>query len=336
MNANDIRELEDMNPIPEELGGNAYLVPLNTAPLSLVATGQLSLQGPSGVRRNGDVLDAEFYETQLLPDKADREKRANKLLTTRRNTVENFVPLFRDAIQRIVNKETKALQGVVQKVWTERQAIINPKRDFDEWFDAFYDEFPEYVKKIIKPVSTSFTASVFGIAGQEVGLGPGMLPELEDFLDEYMNTFATRYVGSSRGQIVKLLKETPPEEIAEILVKRANEWMEKRAKKVAEDEAVRQSNAIALETYKRAGVMYKGWRAQPGACPFCRALDTKYGSRIPIDALFGQEGGQLYPMEESDVGGYHIGAATFMEIKGPKAHPPIHRGCKCSVIPIFE
>jgi len=36
LNANDIRELENMNPIPDEEGGNAYLVNGNMIPISVV------------------------------------------------------------------------------------------------------------------------------------------------------------------------------------------------------------------------------------------------------------------------------------------------------------
>ena len=35
LNANDIRELENMNPIPDEEGGNAYLVNGNMIPISV-------------------------------------------------------------------------------------------------------------------------------------------------------------------------------------------------------------------------------------------------------------------------------------------------------------
>jgi hypothetical protein len=34
LNANDIRELENMNPIPDEEGGNAYLVNGNMIPIT--------------------------------------------------------------------------------------------------------------------------------------------------------------------------------------------------------------------------------------------------------------------------------------------------------------
>ena len=54
MSANDIRELENLNPVSEEEGGNAYLVNGNMIPISLAGLGVLmglAIQGNSGIGR---------------------------------------------------------------------------------------------------------------------------------------------------------------------------------------------------------------------------------------------------------------------------------------------
>lgn len=333
LSTNDIRELENQNPIPEEEGGDAYLVPLNTAPLKLVASGMIIQSSANTVEEKNNIINGVFSEVKALPGDNGQERRSQQILDTRLSTIENFRELFHDAIQRIVNKEVKALQNATKKIWGQRAEPIN---EFNKWVDEFYIGLTAYVDKIIIPPSKSFSRSIFSIAGSEVGAGPLLTPEMEGFVKSYLVVFTKRYIGSSRGQLLKLLKETSPQEVSNVLLKRSNDWMEKKAKKIAEDEVIRQSNAVALETYKRAGILYKKWVAGPGACVFCRALAEKYGTKVPIDGLFGEEGGKLYPLEEGLIGSYHVGAATFMGITGPKAHPPIHRGCKCSVVPILE
>ena len=56
MNANDIRELENMNPIPDEDGGNEYLVNGNMISVRAAAAGIASnaaVAGQNGGEQNG-------------------------------------------------------------------------------------------------------------------------------------------------------------------------------------------------------------------------------------------------------------------------------------------
>ena len=48
MSANDIRELENLNPIPDIEGGNAYLCNGNMIPIALAALGWTLLAGQQG------------------------------------------------------------------------------------------------------------------------------------------------------------------------------------------------------------------------------------------------------------------------------------------------
>jgi HK97 family phage portal protein len=313
LSANDVRGLENMNPIGEE--GDIYLVPLNTQPAKffLEGAGQPAQGLPGQEAKN--FIDAEWQEVRELPylTRGVDEKQKN---------ADSFKGLFVDTIQRIVNKDAKALQRTVDRIWGQR---LDPHQEFDQWFDSFYREMREYAVRVMAPVNVAFGTSVYGIVGPEVGLADALPEQLEHFLRQYLETFAQRYVGSSRGQIVTLLKELGPEEIADALRQRAAEWLDTRAAKIAEDEIIRQSNAVAMQTYLHGGVRYKAWKTQPGACPFCRGIEKT--PPVSIDRTFAGEGDELE--------GKHKGAAVFMQVTGPKLHPPLHRGCKCFIVPVI-
>ena len=68
MSANDIRELESLNPLPKEEGGNAYLINGNMIPINLAGLGVLmGLQIAS-------MGNEETPEESSPPEETDKKK----------------------------------------------------------------------------------------------------------------------------------------------------------------------------------------------------------------------------------------------------------------------
>ena len=83
MSTNDIRELENLNPVPEEEGGNAYLVNGNMIPISLAGLGVLmglAIQGnqessqDTGQDNGQDAPEEETKPEENEPPKRGRRK----------------------------------------------------------------------------------------------------------------------------------------------------------------------------------------------------------------------------------------------------------------------
>ena len=71
MSANDIRALENLNPIPDEQGGNAYLVNGNMIPIWAAAKGgSASKAAPDDTDSFGNA-DAQTDDS-VMPDKAEK------------------------------------------------------------------------------------------------------------------------------------------------------------------------------------------------------------------------------------------------------------------------
>ena len=104
----------------------------------------------------------------------------------------------------------------------------------------------------------------------------------------------------------------------EALEARADEWLEKRPDKIANDETVRASNAAYSWVAFAAGLTLV-WRIRgKKTCPYCTSLN---GARIARGGAFVEPGGKIDPKDGS-------GAMT---VYGLKRHPPLHQGCDCYV-----
>ena len=294
MSANDIRELENMNPIE---GGDIYLVPLNMQPINWLV-GEKPKEEPK----------EEAPGSKELKNLEQRKARAGA-----RNKIRAaYKRLFVEAATRVVNKETLAIQKAASKY------LKRKSNDFEVWLKEFYEDLPDYIKKSFSPVLMTYAEAVQAEAAVEIGAGVGMTSELEKFVNSYLDGFSDRYIKSSFGQLQFLIQETDAEELKEVLETRIDEWAERNPGKIAADETVRSESAIARQVFLAGGIIDLVWQASGDSCPFCASLN---GKRVGIDQPFLDSGDLKVEGEEKP-----------MKIYGPKFHAPIHQGCVCSIV----
>ncbi|MEO5366045.1 MAG: phage portal protein [Magnetococcus sp. WYHC-3] len=322
--ANDIREMENKNPID---GGDVYYMPFNMMNLEDAGKQPLKQSNPTEPPE-GEEKNAENFEKRSV----DYTERA---INNIKRIEKTHYRLFEDAAQRIVNKEVKAVTNAVKKYLGERNAT-----QFNDWSDSFYLTMGEYIRGIVSPVDFALAeavqAEVAGVVGSEVGLSD----KLTDFINKYIIRYGDRHIRKSAGQIKSIIENSSKEELADNLLKRMGEWNEKRAEKIAHDETVRLSNAVAHEQYRLSGVTKLIWKTRGANCPFCNYLSGKV---VGIDKPFLDDGSVIYVGPD---GKGEIKSQEDMELRekgwqalksfGAKFHAPIHLGCDCIVAPVME
>jgi len=97
LSANDIRELEDMNPLPGE-EGEVYLVPLNMVPADQVARGDEAGETPADEATEDDTGEP-------VSDDADEESERSRPVALWRMAL---APVFADAAERVARREAVA------------------------------------------------------------------------------------------------------------------------------------------------------------------------------------------------------------------------------------
>jgi hypothetical protein len=258
-------------------------------------------------------VEAPVVETPVV---ALAEYRARRSATARQKIADTFEPLLLDVGEVLVAREVNAATRALDKAFRARGV-----GDFDAWISEFYATYPEYATERSYRVIRAMSEAIHGEVAAELDApDPTYRPEVADFVDAYTKKMGEREAASSVGQLRAILRDTPPEEVEAALRTRLVEWKEKRAKKFAARESTRAANATARESYMSLGVERLKWRAS-GACPLCHHMD---GRTAEIRGAFLRKGETVDPGD---------GETEPMTTKQLIRHPPLHSGCRCTIVP---
>ena len=295
LSANDIRELENMNPIDD--GGDIYLVPLNM------------------VNAANPMVTNPVKEEKALSIIEKRDAKDSKIAESTKRLRGSYYGIFKEVAQRIVNKEVKAIQRAVKNHLGQRSV-----KNFESWVDEFYFDMDSYIVRIMKPAFQAY-ANMYGPeALSMIGSTASTGAQFEQFLDAYVDVFAKRHIGSSKGQLKALMEKYTSGGLVDELTQRTNEWFEKRADKVALNETSRAINAGRMYAWMEAGVKKLRWIAVGKSCPYCESLNGKI---VGINK----------PFVDSNMKINQDGSWMTLQIFKPKLHPPLHAGCDCMILP---
>ena len=292
MNANEIRQRENMNDMD---GGDIYLAPMNLTDIKMLGQIQKVVNPPvnANIRR---LKEGRAVDTAI---------------NSRNRIIQRYTPLFIETAQRLVTMEVKAIKRAVKKHLTERNV-----NSFTSWMDKYYEGLPSDISRIFLRLLNTYAEAVREQVGGEIALTIESIPEVQEFVNEYLDRYSKRYIQSSLGQLNKLLADTDFAEQADVITTRIDEWDETRAGKIAGRETNQLMNGIAAVALISLGYQ-RVWRTQGAStCPYCQALEGRT-VRGP-DEVFVQQGD--YKPE---------GAESPMAIYGMRKQPPLHESCDC-------
>ena len=297
MSANDVRESENMNPLPDEQG-DIYLVPMNMVPAS---------QAGEDPKQKVTPERAKLFATMQRNTKGQGAKMRLKL-------AQSFERIFADAASRVVKREKS---NIMDKA---RKTLERSEQEFTNWLEEYYREAPQWMQKMILPALFSFAEAVQSQSASEIGAEVGMTPELEKWMNGYASIWAREYTADSLGQLKSLIQKSLEEgqPVLEAIEERLDEWEERRPGKVATNETVQASNVVTKFVFAAAGITKFVVRNASGdPCKFCSQLDgVVVGINQPV-----------IPRGESVLADDGSG----MRIYGQKMHPPFHGGCHCQI-----
>ena len=312
LSANDVRRFENMNPID---GGDEYLVPLNMIPAgdepdegrAFVpgGNGGVSLERERTNERYAELLDA-------IVATRDDEQTADD----RRATARSFARVYRDAAQRLANREAADLRRAIDGRLT-RDGLA----DFLAWLDGFYDDLRDVIPPLFEPVMMSLAEQVLDAVDAEID--EEVDRDVDDFVESYLDKYAGAYVTAHHRRLKKIADDEElkgdDELVAAALTAQVDHWQEIEPDRQGRDQPFEAANAVAIAAYAGAGIQFLRWLASGDSCEFCEALS---GTVAGIDATFVVKGGTLPGV-----------AGGVMRIGSSKRHGPLHEGCDCIVVP---
>jgi hypothetical protein len=133
MSANDVRELENMNPLEGE-EGDIYLSPAN-----MMKADQVGQQ-------------PESTPAEKTPPEADQDRSFNSIESAIKSIVS-------DGLMRVIRKESTVLQKASKKPRDEGRKIM----------DRFYADHAEYIQGVLNPIIDA-AAQLYKSIGKEINL----------------------------------------------------------------------------------------------------------------------------------------------------------------------
>lgn len=302
LSANDVRRLENMNPIP---GGDDYLAPLNMQ--SMGAEAQAEDEDQERAVRGGEQRMLEIVE-----------RRAARTAQERSQLAATYQEIIFDSASRVIRREVNDVRRAIKRFFGQRNA-----QEFSLWLTEFYEAHQEFWQQQLRPILLAYANLVAQAVGRELELDEASSAEaIIQFIDDYLAGLGTRQIGESIGQLRALLDEAllagePPEDR---LNERLDAWEDSRAERLAHDESNQAGNAFARQFYLLAGVIRLRWVNRGSEnCPYCRALD---GAIVGIQELFLTKDTDFQP----------DGADRPLNRRTNVGHPPLHKGCDCQVV----
>ncbi|BAU28967.1 HK97 family phage portal protein [Aneurinibacillus soli] len=306
LSADDIRELEDMNALPDGQG-KVYLVPLNMMPAQYVIDGPDTQGNESGTTSEERSLQAQ----KVAELRRIRQRRVYEL---RSRVTKNYRKTLDRAFSRIAEKEAGDVLQKANELFQQRNIDL-----FNLWLDDYYDDFQVYFEEEMMPVILSLADTIIQGVADELEAEEEI--SLQPFIAAIVTSMALRYITRSKNRITKVINDGVSNSVGlvEVIEKETTRWKEKRPEQEAKRQSVRTANAVAKAAYKKHGVRELVWVTSSGeVCDFCKRLDGKI---IGIDQAFVAEGEDL------------VGNEDEMPLKPKKniKHPPLHNGCECGI-----
>lgn len=301
-NVNDILALEDMNSIGSK--GDIYHISADLIPLE-----SAGIEAKKALEDFKDHIDPAKTHTRAAEHISDEPKSVQQIATQRQGKMSEYEPIFREAIQKLVNVETSAIRKKV-KLLEDGDA-----KGFEKWLRSFYESFPDTVSQktdiTFKAYANSVKEMVLAEIGEEIS------EDFEDDLTEYMDGFSRQYIDGSIGQMIVLIGE---ENAHESVSERLDGWHESKASKEAERQTTSLMGAVSISVILGAG--YKAIWKNTGSksCPYCKKLHNKVVGRK----------GQTFAKKNQKIDGDDTHGKLI--VPHPIKYPSLHRGCKCIVI----
>lgn len=294
LSVNDIRELENMNPIDD---GDVYLQPLNMIPAGSTPAGLVEEEPGSGQ----DQREARALIERRQSSAASRQRLAS-----------SYTPTFVHTAQRIVNREVNDLRNAQRRYKGQRA-------EFDGWLQPWLEAHTEVVREYTEPVMSTYGDAITAEVEREVER-ESSAEAMEAWTGDYISSRADVWLARLRRGISQSLDEPeededPWDKLDQYLTRRKDE----QAERWSREELVRMGNAVARVAYASIGVLRLIWMAFGSeSCPYCTSLDgTTVGIEenfLSADSELAPEGHQAF-VSSSDIG-----------------HPPLHEGCQCVIM----
>lgn len=307
LSADDIRELEDMNPLPDGQG-EIYLNPMNMVPAGTFQEPAAPEPAPPEPPQPEPPAVIAVQEERSIEQRQITSAQ-QKAIAARQKLITRYEPLFVQTMTRLIRREIADIRRAATKFNKQNDAA-----GFIRWLEEFYKEHAGFIAENLRPLIKTYGEAILDLVRQELESGEEKSPD--NFIDAYPDTYGERYTNKNYELLITDFNAA--EEKGEPWFKAINDRLDvmelTRPEAEARQENHRANNAIALAGYMLLGALFKTWHTVGETCEFCAPLD---GMTVAIEEPFVSAGATLRGKEGT------------LTVKTKRDHPALHWGCDC-------
>jgi HK97 family phage portal protein len=243
MSANEIRELENLNPLPPDVG-DTYWVPLNI----------------SAEREN---TKAELRAGNPIQTREINFRRTHKIM-------KSFAPVFLEFFERAIKKEKNDVLAILKKLYRSNKltdAVLKNE------LDRYYKEHARYLaEKIEKPLAA--LAAIVEAELNEDLEGNYTIDELDK--TKIKRSIIRKHISRRRNRLHKKLNDAIENNKDPVVAAEEDfEDLEEQAEFDAQYMTNYAFNGFQLSIFKVAPIVALVWRNVSETCSICEELDGK-------------------------------------------------------------
>lgn len=268
---------------------------------------------------------------ELVTERADALRAQLRSLRARHRLRNRFRGVFEQTFGRVVRRETGALRRLSKRLDPDAKDPLSIEAFHGE-VEGFYEldalrndrdpsEHMEWAgAEYTKPL-TSYAELIQDELLEERGVDEKPdAADIDVLMGGYIKRFLRRHGARSANQLRQLVVEIEDaNEARELIDARLDEWDEKRATKMANEEAVHSSGSVTRMTYFAVGVLSIEWVAFGENCPLCDELN---GQVVGVQEVFLEKGDTVDPDD---------GETQPLTTQRAILNPPLHNGCDCDL-----
>ena len=244
--------------------------------------------------------------------RVDRKKMERRSIADRRYVADKYRSELRAATEKVIKEELR---------WLNEELKGKTADEAREYIIAEFGSLETFVTDTFTPIYKRASEELFPIFAEEVGSDEKIDDEFRKQLDEYVVSFAKRYLSQDRGSLVNVIKDAIDSEAdyTEAVTARASAWKDTRPQQIEQLETTRLRNYFALAAYASMGIKKIRSVSNGKSCPYCNAID---GVVVDVYEPFIRKGEEFKPE----------GAELPLTPTSNRSHPPYHDGCDCDIV----
>lgn len=301
LSPNDIRELENLNPVD---GGDQYFVGLNMVPTD---------------KAEAPVVEPNVKSLRSVQTDVRLKKAQNKL-----KVVNSYRSVMDDAASRLVKRQVQDITKQLKK----------DPAEFKTWLEEYYKKQPEVMRQIMSPAFIGLGEAVQKCAAEECGGKVGMTPELTECLNTHVELSSKFNSEQALGKLQKVIGQADGtrdagtwEEVKAALTTELSTWEKKIPSMITNWELTRTAGMISKATYFYSGAKGIEWVTVGDVemCPDLDGVSRAISANCRSDAFVPKNRALSSVCECRGLQDFTPSWNVYT--------PPLYNGCTCQILP---